>query len=69
MIKMSKTITIPKEEYDLLVKCKSIVESDFEEKFSKEFIEDVKKAEQECKNGDSVRVNSKGDVRKHLDSL
>ena len=42
---MAETVTIPKKEYELLVKCKRIVESEFEERFSEKFIRDIKKAE------------------------
>ena len=66
---MSETITIPKKEYDLLVKCKNIVESEFEEKFSKKFIEDVKKSEEEFKKGNFIRFDDKEGAKKYLDSL
>jgi len=57
---MSETITIPKEEYDHLVKCKHIVESEFEEKFSEDFIRDIKESEEAYRKGEFVRVkNSK----------
>ena len=64
-----ETITIPKDEYERLVKCRHIVESEFEEKFSKKFIEDVKNAEEEYKKGNFVRFNNKGEAKKYLNSL
>ena len=64
-----ETVTIPKDEYKLLVKCKNIVESEFEEKFSKKFIKDVKKAEEEYKKGNFVRFSNKEEAKKYLDSL
>jgi len=39
------TITIPKEEYEFLLKCKHVIESDFEEKFSEQFIREIKESE------------------------
>ena len=66
---MAETVTIPKEEYKRLVKCRSIVESEFEEKFSKKFIEDVKKAEEEYSKGNFVRFRDKEEAKKYLDSL
>ncbi len=64
-----ETITIPKEEYELLVKCKHIVESDFEEKFSEQFIKEIKESEEAYKRGDFVRVNGSEERRKLFDSL
>ena len=52
---VNDVVTIPKEEYDMLVKCRHIVESEFEEKFSAEFIRDIKKSEAAFKKGDFVR--------------
>jgi len=70
VIKMAKeTITIPKEEYELLVKCKHIIESDFEEKFSEQFIKEIKESEESYKRGDFVRVKSSEERRKLFDSL
>lgn len=66
---MSETIEIPKKEYDFLVKCKHIVKAEFEERFSKKFIADVKKAEDEYRKGDFVRFDSSRDATKYLDSL
>ena len=66
---MAETVTIPKKEYNLLVKCKRIVESEFKEKFSEKFIRDIKKAEEEYKKGHFVRVDSRSAAKAHLDSL
>ena len=66
---MVETVTIPKDEYELLVKCRHIVESDFEEKFSEEFIKDVKESEEAYKNGDFVNVKSSEERKKLFDSL
>ena len=66
---MAETVTIPKKEYELLVKCKRIVESEFEERFSEKFIRDIKKAEEEYKEGNFVRFDSRAAAKEHLDSL
>ena len=62
-------VTIPKEEFELLVKCRRIVDSDFEEKFSDEFIKAVKKSEEDYKKGKFIRFSSKEEMIKHLDAL
>lgn len=64
-----ETITIPKDEYELLVKCRHIIESEFEEKFSEKFIEEVKESEKAYKRGEFVRVNSSEERKKLFDSL
>jgi len=66
---MTETITIPKEEYKLLLKCKHIVESDFEVKFSKKFIKSLKESEKAYKKGEFVTVKSSQERRKLFDSL
>ena len=69
-IEMAKeTITIPKEEYEILVKCKHIVESDFEEKFSEQFIKEIKESEESYKRGEFIRVKNSEERRKLFDSL
>ncbi|MAG91725.1 hypothetical protein CMO83_03550 [Candidatus Woesearchaeota archaeon] len=66
---MAETVTIPKDEYELLVKCRHIIESDFEEKFSKEFVEEVKKSEEEYNKGEFARFGNSEEAKKYLDSL
>ena len=67
---MSKEIvTIPKEEYDLLLKCRHIVESEFEEKFSEKFIREIKESEEAYKKGEFVRVKNSEDRKRLFDSL
>ena len=63
----SKLVTIPKEEYDLLIKCKKIIESDFEEKFSEEFILAVKESEKEYRNGEYLKFKNAEEAKKHFD--
>ncbi|MBI2647053.1 hypothetical protein HYW99_01125 [Candidatus Woesearchaeota archaeon] len=70
MNKMRREIvSIPKDEYELLLRCKHIVESEFEEKFSEEFIKEVKESEEAYKKGEFVRIKSSEDRRKLFDSL
>ena len=66
---MTETVTIPREDFELLKKCQRIVESDFEEKFTKKFVEDVKKARQEYEKGEFVKFSSKKAALDYLDSL
>ena len=67
---MSKEIvTIPKEEYELLLKCRHIVESEFEEKFSEKFIKEIKESEEAYKKGEFARVKNSEDRKRLFDSL
>lgn len=63
----SDTVCIPKAEFDFLVKCKQIVESDFEEKYSKEFVAAVKESEEAYKKGDFVRFKSVKEAKAFFD--
>ncbi len=62
-------VSIRREEFELLVKCRRIVDSDFEEKFSDEFIKAVKKSEKDYNKGRFIRFSSKEEMSKHLDAL
>ena len=66
---MEETITIPRKEYETLIKYKRIVDSEFKEKFSKRFIEDVKKSEEEYKKGEFVRIKNSKERKKLFASL
>ena len=66
---MAETVTIPKEEYERLIKCRNIVESEFEEKFSEDFIRDIKESEEAYRRGEFVRVKNSKERRKLFDSL
>ena len=50
---MSETICIPKERYEFLLNCEKLVDSEFNEKFSKEFLKEVKESEEAFKKGAS----------------
>lgn len=60
-------VTIPKKEYELLVKCRRVVESEFEERFSERFIRDVRESEDAYRRGDYLRFNNVKEARKHFD--
>ena len=62
-------VTIPKKEYALLLKCKHIVESEFEEKFSDRFIKEIKESEEAYNNGEFIRVKNSTYRKKLFDSL
>lgn len=66
---VSEVVTIPKKDYELLVKCKHIVESEFEERFSEEFVRQVKESEDTYKKGNFVRIKNSRERRKLFDSL
>ncbi len=65
----SDVVSIPREEFELLVKCRRIVDSDFEEKFTDEFIKAVKKSEEDYRKGRFIRFTGKEEMIKHLDAL
>ncbi len=66
---MTETVTIPKQEYRLLLKCKHIVDSEFEGKFSKKFIKAIKESEKAYKRGEFVTVKDSKERKKLFDSL
>ena len=63
----TEVITVPKKEYEILVRCRHIVESEFEEKFSEEFIKDVQTSEEEYTKGNFVRLKDVKEARKFFD--
>lgn len=66
---MAETVTIPKDEYNLLVKCRNIVKSEFEGKYSEKFIRDIKESEEAYRKGEFVRVTNSKERRTLFDSL
>ena len=60
-------VTIPKEEYELLVKCRRIVESEFEENFSEDFIKAVKESEEEYRKGNYLKFKNAEEAKRHFD--
>jgi len=66
---MTQTVTIPKMEYELLLKCRHLVDSEFEGEFSDEFIEAVKESEKAYKKGEVVVCKSREEREKLFESL
>ena len=60
-------VTIPKKEYELLVKCRRIVESEFEENFSEDFIKAVKESEEEYRKGNYLKFKNVEEAKRHFD--
>jgi hypothetical protein len=52
-----ETVCIPRERYDYLIKCERIVDMEFEEKFSDEFIAEVKESEEAYRRGEYIDPN------------
>ena len=70
LIKMvSDVVTIPKKEYELLLRCKHIVESEFEENFSEDFIKAIKESEEDYREGNYLRFNSVKEAKKYFDRV
>ncbi len=51
---MSEEVTIPKKEYEFLVKCREILSIESDGDFKPEFLEKLNKAEKEIKAGKGV---------------
>ena len=64
-----ETICIPRQRYEYLLKCERVIDMQFEEKVSKEFIMDVKKSEEAYKKGEYIEVNSKKERKRLFNSL
>lgn len=63
------TICIPKERYEYLTKCERLVDMEFEEKFSREFIAEVRESEEAYKRGEYIEVKNKEERKKIFNSL
>ena len=66
---MSETICIPRKRYEFLIECERLVDMEFEEKFSKEFIKEVRESEEAYKKGNFVRIKSAEDRKRLFESL
>jgi len=62
-------VTIPEKEYRLLKKCRKMVDSEFEERFTKKFIEDVRESEKAYERGEYVRCETSGERKRLFNSL
>ncbi|MFH1773671.1 MAG: hypothetical protein ABH874_01780 [Methanobacteriota archaeon] len=69
MNKMGDVVTIPKREYEFLVKCKTILELERDEEFAPEFLEKLKRAEGSIKAGKGKTFKTSEEVEKYLRSL
>jgi hypothetical protein len=67
-ISMSEEITIPKKEYEFLVKCKEILSIESDEDFKPELLTKLEKAEKEIKSGKGIVLTSREEVAKYLKS-
>jgi hypothetical protein len=65
---MGESVTIPKDEYEFLTKCRDIVHLESDDDFAPEFLEKLKKAEKEIKSGKGVVLKTREDVEKYLRS-
>ena len=66
---MSEAVTIPKEEYETLLRCKEIVESDFEEGFSESFVRKIRLIEADVASGRKISFRNKDEMNRHLEQL
>ncbi len=66
---MSGDVTIPKKEYEFLVKCKEILSIESDEDFTSEFLEKLKVAEEETKAGKGIVLKSREETAKYLKSI
>jgi hypothetical protein len=64
-----ETICIPWKRYEYLIKCERLVDMEFEEKFSDEFIAEVKESEEAYRRGKYIEVKDKEEREKLLESL
>lgn len=65
----TESIMVPKEEYEFLIKCRHIVDAEFEEHFNPEFIRAVKESEEAYEKGEVARVKNAKERKKLFDSL
>lgn len=66
---MAELITIPREEYLFLMRCRHVVESEFEEKFSKKFIQEIKESQDAYRRGDFVKFKNVKEAKAFFDKL
>ena len=64
-----ETVCIPRERYEYLVKCERLVAMEFEEKFSDEFIAEVKESEEAYERGEYIEVENREEREKLFESL
>ena len=64
-----ETVCIPRERYEYLLKCERLVAMGFEEKFSNEFIAEVKDGEEAYERGEYIEVENSEEREKLFESL
>ena len=64
-----ETVCIPRERYEYLIKCERLVDREFEEKFSDEFIAAVKESEEAYRSGEYIDVKDREEREKLFESL
>ncbi|MCK5040287.1 MAG: hypothetical protein KAR87_04940 [Candidatus Aenigmarchaeota archaeon] len=64
-----ETVCIPRERYNYLTKCEHLVDMEFEEKFSDEFVAEVKESQKAYERGEFVEVNNEEERKKLFESL
>ena len=64
-----ETITIPKREYELLLKVKKTMELDIEERFNKRFLESVNKSLKDLKEGKGKIIRNKKELREYFRAM
>ncbi|MEA3342701.1 MAG: hypothetical protein U9Q92_00910 [archaeon] len=66
---MDGTICIPKERYEFLIGCERLVDMEFDERFSKKFIMEVRESKEAYNKGEFVKVKDSKDRKKLFESL
>ncbi|KAF5437751.1 hypothetical protein C5S35_02465 [Candidatus Methanophagaceae archaeon] len=61
-----ETIRSPRKRYEYLIKCERLVDMEFEEKFSDEFIAEVRESEAAYARGEYIEVKDKEERREKL---
>ena len=64
-----ENVCISRERYEYLIKCERLVDMEFEEKFSDEFIAEVKESEEAYRRGEYIEVKDKEERDKLFESL
>ena len=66
---MVEEVTIPRKEYEVLLKCRELLEIERDEDFRPDFLEKLKGAEKSIKAGKGKRFRTREEVEKYLRSL
>jgi len=66
---MTEVVTIPRKEYEFLQSCVRILYEGSREQFRPEFIRRVRNAQRQLAEGKGVALNTRKQLRDHLESL